>query len=65
MLDEDKPVHLVSGLYEGEIDAKPGEKVVSGRRPCSVQRQRRAGKPVEIESEYVDRSKLDPHNAKK
>ncbi len=57
------PIHLVFGKYDGEIDAKSGEKVVF-IGDCAQFKGDVAGKPVEIDSTYVDRSKLDPHTVK-
>lgn len=61
--DEKMPrTHVVFGHYEGEIDAKPGEKVVF-IGDCSQFEGRIAGRHVEIESTYVDRSSKSPHHA--
>ncbi len=56
------PMHIVFGAYEGEIDAKPGEKVVF-MGDCATFKGDIAGKPVQIESSYVDRSLKDPLKA--
>jgi uncharacterized protein (DUF362 family) len=61
--DKMPPIHLVFGKYEGEIEAKAGEKVVF-IGDCAQFKGDVAGKPVEIESTYIDRSKLDPHTVK-
>lgn len=57
------PVHIVFGHYEGEIDARPGEKVVF-IGDCARFEGRIAGEPVKIDSLYVDRSLKDPLRAK-
>jgi hypothetical protein len=57
------PVHLVFGKYEGEIDAKKGEKVVF-IGDCAEFSGKVADTQVDVKSMYVDRSKLDPHHAK-
>jgi hypothetical protein len=57
------PVHIVFGRYDEPIDAKPGEKVVF-IGDCAEYRGTIAGKPVQIESRYVDRSRKDPLKAK-
>jgi uncharacterized protein (DUF362 family) len=62
--DEKMPkTHLVFGAYQGAIDAKPGEKVVF-LGDCATYSGNVAGKPVSIESLYVDRSKKSPETAK-
>ena len=57
-----KPMHIVFGRYEGEIDAKPGEKVIF-MGDCATFDGDIAGKPVQIESRYVDRSRKNPLDA--
>lgn len=57
------PIHLVFGKYEGELEVNPGEKVVF-IGDCAEFHGKVAGQDVNIESQYIDRSKLDPHNAK-
>ena len=57
------PMHIVFGAYDGEIDAKPGEKVVF-MGDCATFEGDIAGKPVQITSSYVDRSRKDPLEAK-
>ncbi len=61
--DKMPPIHLVFGKYDGEIDAKAGEKVVF-IGDCAQFKGEIAGKPVEVESKYIDRSQLDPHTVK-
>lgn len=56
-------MHVVFGKYAGDIDAKPGEKVVF-IGDCADWKGSLAGKLVEIKSVYKDRSTLDPHTAK-
>jgi uncharacterized protein (DUF362 family) len=61
--DEKMPkTHLVFGKYEGSIDAKPGEKVIF-LGDCAEWRGEVAGKPLAIESLYVDRSLKSPETA--
>lgn len=63
--DTDKKMpktHVVFGAYDGEIDAKPGEKVVF-IGDCTTFDGDIAGKKVTIENEYKDRSGLDPREA--
>lgn len=57
------PVHLVFGHYEGEINAKAGEKVVF-IGDCASFEGRIAGAPVKIRSRYVDSALKDPLAAK-
>lgn len=54
--------HLVFGNYKGEIDAKPGEKVIF-IGDCATFKGTIGDEEVEIESLYVDRSELDPRQA--
>lgn len=61
--DKMPPVHIVFGHYEGEIDARPGEKVVF-IGDCAKFTGRIAGEPVQIDSVYVDRSNKHPLEAK-
>ena len=56
------PTHIVFGRYEGEIDAKRGEKVIF-IGDCAEFRGSIAGRDVEIESRYLDRSHKNPHHA--
>ncbi len=61
--DEKMPsTHIVFGAYDGEIDAKAGEKVVF-IGDCTQFKGDIAGQPVDIPSVYKDRSSLDPRNA--
>jgi uncharacterized protein (DUF362 family) len=55
-------IHFVFGAYDGEIPAKPGEKVVF-IGDCANWSGDIAGKPVSIENLYKDRSTMDPHTA--
>ena len=62
--DEKMPrVHIVFGAYDGEIDARAGEKVVF-MGDCASFCGSVAGADVKIDSVYVDRSKKSPHTAK-
>ena len=61
--DKMPPVHLVFGDYKGTIDAQEGEKVVF-IGDCAQYHGQIAGKPVDIESTYIDRSTWDPKDAK-
>jgi len=54
--------HLVFGAYAGEIDAKPGERVVF-IGDCASYQGKVNGKEVMEISRYVDRSQKDPHSA--
>jgi uncharacterized protein (DUF362 family) len=56
-------LHVVFGAYDGEIDAEPGEKIVF-LGDCARFHGAVAGKPVHVESVYVDRSQKSPHEAK-
>jgi len=56
------PLHVVFGDYRGEIDAKPGEKVVF-IGDCATFDGRIGGEHVSIESLYVDRSSKSVHEA--
>lgn len=56
------PVHIVFGAYDGEIDAKPGEKVVF-MGDCTKYQGEIAGKAIDLPSVYVDRSEKDPLQA--
>jgi hypothetical protein len=49
--------------FTGEINAKPGERIVF-IGDCAEFKGTVAGKPIAIESLYVDRSKKTPDNAK-
>jgi hypothetical protein len=61
--DEKMPhLHVVFGNYDGEIPAKPGEKVVF-IGDCAEWKGTINGKHVEIENIYKDRSTMDPHAA--
>ncbi|MCU0681231.1 MAG: DUF362 domain-containing protein [Polyangiaceae bacterium] len=54
--------HVVFGAYDGQIDAKPGEKIVF-LGDCASYQGSHGGAPLSIESLYVDRSKKNPHRA--
>jgi uncharacterized protein (DUF362 family) len=56
-------MHVVFGAYDGQIPAKPGEKVVF-IGDCAHWQGELHGKPVEIANLYKERSTLDPHEAK-
>jgi hypothetical protein len=56
-------LHVVFGAYDGEIEAEPGEKIVF-LGDCARFHGAVAGKPVHVESVYVDRSQKSPHDAK-
>jgi uncharacterized protein (DUF362 family) len=61
--DERMPrMHVVFGAYEGDIPAKPGEKVVF-IGDCANWKGQLHGKDVEIPNIYKERSTLDPHVA--
>lgn len=54
--DEKMPrTHIVFGAYDGRIEADPGEKVIF-IGDCAEFRGEIAGRKVDIESQYVDRS---------
>jgi uncharacterized protein (DUF362 family) len=55
-------MHVVFGAYDGQIPAKPGEKVIF-IGDCATWSGDIAGKPVSIESLYKQRSTMDPHTA--
>jgi uncharacterized protein (DUF362 family) len=54
--------HIVFGAYEGEIDAKPGERVVF-IGDCATYAGKVNGQEVTQISKYVDRGKKDPNRA--
>ena len=56
-------IHLVFGHYKGQLDIKYGEKVVFVGDCCQWDGSL-AGKPVQIRSQYQDRSTLDPYDVK-
>lgn len=58
-----KPMHFVFGRYEGEIDAKPGERIIMCG-DCAAFKGTVCGKPVDEQSRYVTRDKKDPRKAK-
>jgi uncharacterized protein (DUF362 family) len=60
--DKMPPVHIVFGAYQGAIPAKPDERVVF-IGDCTSWNGDLAGKPVQIASTYVDRSKKNPLDA--
>ena len=49
-------LHVVFGAYEGEIDAKPGEKVVF-IGDCATWKGSIAGRPVDIERRPASRAR--------
>lgn len=57
------PLHIVFGNYQGEVDAKPGEKVVF-MGDCAAFHGKIHGKQVDLASVYVDRSQKTPHKLK-
>ncbi|WP_428268867.1 DUF362 domain-containing protein [Haliangium sp.] len=62
--DEKLPrLHVVFGAYEGDIDYKPGEKVVF-IGDCAVWRGRLGDELVQIPNLYQDRQTRDPHEAR-
>jgi uncharacterized protein (DUF362 family) len=62
--DERMPrLHVVFGAYDGQIPAKPGEKVVF-IGDCAQWKGELHGKAVEIPNVYKDRATLDPHRAR-
>jgi len=61
--DEKMPhLHVVFGKYDGQIPAKPGEKVVF-IGDCAEWRGEIHGKPISIENVYKPRTTMDPHEA--
>ncbi len=56
-------MHVVFGKYQGPIPAKAGEKVIF-IGDCAEWEGTIADKPVQIRSNYRDRSTLDPHHPK-
>lgn len=60
--DKMPPLHIVFGKYEGELDVKPGEKVIF-IGDCAEYHGPVGDDVVHIESRYVDRSRLDPLEA--
>lgn len=56
------PLHIVIGDYQGELDVKPGEKVVF-IGDCTRYEGPIGDDVVRIESRYVDRSRKDPLDA--
>jgi len=59
--DEKMPhLHVVFGAYDGEIPAKPGEKVVF-IGDCAEWKGMIHGNPVEIPNVYKPRETMDPH----
>jgi uncharacterized protein (DUF362 family) len=56
-------IHLVFGRYEGGLDVRYGEKVVFVG-DCVEWDGKLDGELVQIRSKYVDRTQLDPHDAK-
>jgi uncharacterized protein (DUF362 family) len=58
-----KRLHVVFGAYRGQIDAKPGEKVVF-IGDCANWEGKLGDQLVQIPSVYKPRSTKDPHHAK-
>jgi hypothetical protein len=56
------PLHLVFGAYQGNIDAKPGEKVIFLGN-CTDWQGTIDGKPVTVKPVPSTRAKKDPHYA--
>ena len=56
-------LHVVFGSYQGDIDAKPGEKVVF-IGDCATWKGQIGNELVQIRSVYKDRATKDPHTAK-
>jgi hypothetical protein len=56
-------MHVVFGAYDGQIPAKPGEKVVF-IGDCASWKGELHGKPVEIPNIYKERDTKDPHVAR-
>jgi uncharacterized protein (DUF362 family) len=56
-------MHVVFGKYDGQIPAKPGEKVVF-IGDCADWKGEIHGKPVEIQNIYKERDTKDPHHAR-
>jgi uncharacterized protein (DUF362 family) len=56
-------LHIVFGAYEGEIPARPGEKVVFVG-DCTTWEGRIAGRPVRIERRPASYARTDPHDAR-
>jgi uncharacterized protein (DUF362 family) len=56
-------LHVVFGKYDGQIPAKPGEKVVF-IGDCADWKGELHGKHVEIQNIYKERDTKDPHHAK-
>lgn len=62
--DEKMPkIHIVFGAYEGEIPAKPGEKIVF-MGDCATWTGQAGGALVKIDSTYTDRSEKSPYDVK-
>jgi uncharacterized protein (DUF362 family) len=57
-----KPLHLVVGAYEGEIDAKPGEPVIF-MGDCAAWEGSLHGRSVNIPFAYTKREHLNPYEA--
>ncbi len=55
-------MHIVFGDYQGNVDAKPGERVVL-IGDCATYGGKVHGHDVPLKSLYVDRSKKSPHEA--
>lgn len=55
-------MHVIFGGYEGPIDAKPGEKIIF-MGDCATYHGFAAGRRLDMQSLYVDRSLRDPLEA--
>jgi uncharacterized protein (DUF362 family) len=60
--NEVRPMHMVMGAYEGEIDAPEGEPVLF-MGDCTKWEGKVRGEPVKVSFQYIDRKKLDPYRA--
>ncbi len=58
-----KPIHVVFGQYDGQIDAKPGEKVLFFG-DCTAWKGKLAGQAVEAPNDYEPARHKDPHHAR-
>lgn len=61
--DEIEPLHIVMGAYDGEIDAKPEERVLF-IGDCAVWEGKIHGKDVKIPFLYEERHLKNPYHAK-
>src|SRR5690606_6173697 len=56
-------IHVVFGAYDGPLNVEPGEKVVF-IGDCAAFKGELHGKMVDVDSVYVDRANMNPHEAK-